>query len=322
MNSLNVWRFNIPFRSPLTLKGQAYTTREGLLLERDGQWAEASPLPGFSPETIDDVIAAIKRLNVNSVDLDQAVDSPALKFALSSIGEKITTPISVPFNCLLVGDRDRILLSAKACAGSGCNSAKLKLGKSTLEEDVALVREVRKLLAPDVELRLDANQAWSFAQASEFARETEDIGFTYIEEPLRDPARLEELFSQTGLKYALDESLVEDFLTGEIESRLAACPNAAAIICKPTIVGGRASVERLAQSGKPVVFSAAFESGIGLARIVQLAHEFSPEVAAGLDTLDWLTTDLLTNSPAKHDGRFEFAQPPTGDTTGLERIEL
>ena len=322
MSNFNVWRFNVPFRSPLTLKGQTYTSREGLLIERDGQWAEASPLPGFSPETIEDVIAAIGKLNgQNSIDWD-LVDSPALKFALSSISRKISTPISVPFNKLLLSDRDRILSSAKECFDSGCNSAKLKIGSSELVEDVALVREVRGLLPPRVELRLDANQAWSFEEALEFAAKTEDVDIAYIEEPLRDPTRLEELFAQTGLNYALDESLAGDFLTGDVESRLASCPNAAALICKPTIVGGRASVERLVQSAKPIVFSAAFESGIGLSRIVQLAHEFSPKVAAGLDTLDWLTTDLLTDSPVKLSGRFEFNQPPIADTTGLERIEL
>ena len=323
MSSLNVWRFRIPFRSPLTLKGRTYLEREGLLLDRDGQWAEASPLPGFSPETIDDVIAEIGNLKDQDLTSPGAsVASPALRFALGWISQEFSAPISVPFNCLLVGDQDRILSRAKEVASAGCTAAKLKVGRAKLEADVALVREVRALIPPGVELRLDANQAWSFEEALKFSQETKDLDIGYIEEPLSDASRLEELYSHTGLKYALDESLIEGFSTGELDSLIDSCPNAAAIICKPTIVGGRSSVQRLAQSGKPIVFSAAFESGIGLARIVQLAHEFSPDIPAGLDTLGWLTTDLLKSSPTKQKGRFEFSQPPMADTTDLERIEL
>jgi O-succinylbenzoate synthase len=141
------------------------------------------------------------------------------------------------------------------------------------------------------------------------------FNFEYIEEPLQNPHQLEDLFSKTGVRYALDETLTDN-------DQIDAWPNAAALICKPTILGGRAVVEKLAATGKPITFTAAFESGVGVARIVQLAAEFSPNNAAGLDTLDWLKDDLLLTSPEKRDGIMTVLGEPTVDPSKLESIAL
>ncbi len=303
---MNAYRFRIPFVSPLTLKGQTYSEREGVLLERDGQWAEASPLPGFSIESIDDVIAALRGEQ----------EAPAsLKFALSSIEDSFSAPASVPWNYLLLGNRDRVLSGVEKCIEDNCRAAKLKVGSRELHSAISLVKEVRELLPDSVQMRLDANQAWTLQDATRFCNSLGEIELEYIEEPLQDASRLEELYSRTGVNYALDETLLH-------HDSVDPWPNAAALICKPTILGGRPAVERLAATGKPIVFSAAFESGVGIARIVQLAAEFSPQVPAGLDTLDWLKDNLLLSSPVKRNGMFEIMEDPRVDATLLERIEL
>ena len=94
------------------------------------------------------------------------------------------------------------------------------------------------------------------------------------------------------------------------------------MVCKPTILGGRAALDRLAKFGKPMIFSAAFESGVGIARIVQLAADYSPSIPAGLDTLDWLSEDLLLDSPRKRGGMFCVSGEPMVSAGLLERIEL
>ena len=289
---MNAYRFQIPLLSPLKLKDQTHNQREGVLLERDGQWAEASPLPGFSAETIDDVIAALR----GTQDAP-----PSLKFALSAL--------------LLLGDRDRVLAGVEKCVDDKCRAAKLKVGNREVHAAISLVREVRELLPDNVQLRLDANQAWTLQDATRFCNTLDDIELEYIEEPLKDSSKLEELYARTEVKYALDETLLH-------HDSIDLWPNAAALICKPTILGGRETIERLAGSGKPIVFSAAFESGVGIARIVQLAAEFSPQFPAGLDTLDWLTDDLLQSSPEKRDGIFAITEEPNVDSTLLERFEL
>jgi O-succinylbenzoate synthase len=303
---VRAYRFRLPLTSGLKLKNRIYHEREGILLESNGQWAEASPLPDFSIETIDEVIAALHR---------ERTPPPSLQFALDSLKAPLQPPLQVPFNQLLLGDRQRVMENAKRCAELNCQAVKLKVGRIDLDEEVQRIREVRECLPATTALRLDANQAWMLEEAITLLDQLHDVDFEYIEEPLQDASQLEALYAATGVKYALDETLL-------YEMNLQAWPNAAALICKPTLLGGRRVVERLKGTGKPIVFSAAFESGVGIARIVQLASEFSPNVPAGLDTLDWLSRDLLQNSPTKQNGFFCFAEPPAVNTTDLEPIEL
>ena len=117
---MNAYRFSIPLTRPLTLKGETYTTREGVLIERDGKWAEASPLPGFSLDSIEDVIAGLR---------GEQARSKSLEFALSALEEPAIERIAVPWNFLLVGDRDRVMAGVDRCVESCCKAAKLKVGR-------------------------------------------------------------------------------------------------------------------------------------------------------------------------------------------------
>jgi len=307
---MNAYRFSIPFKEPLKLKGNTFSEREGVLIERDGKWAEASPLPGFSLDSIEDVIGALR---------GEDVTSKSLQFALSALEEPVITRAAVPWNYLLVGDRDRVMAGVDRCMESGCRAAKLKVGRGDLQAEIELVKLVRERLPSEVRLRLDANQAWTMDQATMFVDSLQGVDLEYVEEPLQNPQQLEDLFSRTGVRYALDETLSQ-------HEQIDRWPNAAALICKPTILGGRAAVERLVATGKPITFTAAFESGVGVARIVQLAAEFAPDCAAGLDTLDWLEEDLPSRSPEKQNGIFLIVGEPdvdlTEDRTRLELIKL
>ncbi|MEO1524406.1 MAG: o-succinylbenzoate synthase, partial [Planctomycetota bacterium] len=289
LRGINAYRFRIPIKRKLVLSGNRVSEREGILLERDGHWAEASPLPGFSKESISDVITALNG------ELKDGSLPASLSFALSSLHQPMPAQLKVPLNRLLMGDEETIVAEAKQCDALGFQAVKLKVGRNDLETEISLVRKIRDLLPDRIGLRLDANQAWSFDQAARFANRLKDVDLEYIEEPLQEPNQLERLHAQTGIGYALDETLTE-------AHTLERWPNAAALICKPTILGGRTVIERLAATGKPIVFSAAFESGVGIARVMQLAVEFSPNTPAGLDTLAWLGNDVLVRSPDSHDG--------------------
>lgn len=303
---IHAYRFRIPLSQPLVLKGVSHKERVGVLLERNGQWSEASPLPGFSRETIDDVVAALQ---------GHSAPPPSLDFALSVLENPIRGPLEVPFSHLLLGGNHEVLSQARSNLGENCRAVKIKVGQRSTQEDAELVEQVCRYLPDNVSIRLDANQAWSLAEAVDFAERLADIELEYMEEPLRNPELLEEFYSQTNTKYALDETLLR-------EPCLDTWPNATALICKPTLLGGHAAVERLAAAGKPIVFSAAFESGIGIARIVQLASQFSPDVPAGLDTLDWLSQDLLCQSPVKRGGRLSFQSGLAVDLASLEEFAI
>ena len=176
---------------------------------------------------------------------------------------------------------------------AGYEAVKLKVGNRPVQEDVALVRSMKEALGGGVALRLDANRAWTLDEALEFARGIEGARVEYLEEPLSDPADLETFTRDCGVPVALDESLV-----GMAPEFLEEQRYAAAVVMKPSFLGGISRMLRLAEGAaslglRPVV-SSAYETGVGTAALVALAAGLGGgEIPAGLDTYRRLAGDVV-----------------------------
>ena len=116
MVDLRVFRYRLRTK-PFPVGQSEVRDREGLLLRCDrenGQvdWSEAAPLPGWSKETVPDVIAAIREGDFKRF--------PALDFAYSTLTQNVSghETLNVPLNALLSGKVDHVLLQAEALAGS------------------------------------------------------------------------------------------------------------------------------------------------------------------------------------------------------------
>ena len=336
----SVHPYAIPLRTPLAFPGGTVSLREGVLLclEDDAGnvgWGDAAPLPYFSAESFAEARDALERcaralagqpfpetmpeleerglvacLGIPSVSF--AFESAALHLRAAAAGIPVHRTLAqqpaetLYLNALLTGSVEEAALRAGECATQGYTAVKLKTGAVTVEEDIARVQAVRAALGPDIALRLDANRAWDFETATVFANAVRDCAIAYIEEPLCEPARLPEFFRKTGMPYAVDETLCgiatrtgprefHDIIVG-----------AEAAILKPTLshFPGMANALLLgAIPAKTVVFSAAFESGVGLAAIAAYAAAYgTPGIAVGLDTHRWLENDLLERA-------LDFAKP-------------
>ncbi|TNE87868.1 MAG: dipeptide epimerase [Deltaproteobacteria bacterium] len=71
---------------------------------------------------------------------------------------------------------------ARAFVDEGFTALKLK-GGVDVEEDIERVHAVRQALGPGIELRYDANQGYTAAEAEHFWAETQDVGLTVFEQP-------------------------------------------------------------------------------------------------------------------------------------------
>lgn len=312
---VRVYRYRLPLRSPLHLPTGELSSRAGILITKDptaGTWGDAAPLPGFSHESLDDVLAALRG------ESDRAL--PSLQFARRCLQPVDHLPVSrLGINALLMGDVDTMVRRAGELGQSGFRSIKLKVGwQSNLQDEVELVRLVRKRLRNDQLIRLDANRAWSLEQAVNFARQVAELGIEYIEEPTASPRDLEACYGQGGVPYALDETLREV----QDESDLRSFPNAAAYIIKPTLLGERFDLSQWSRQQVPLVFSSCFESGIGVFNIARLAAAYAPRVATGLDTYRWLADDLLKAPLPMQDGFLQVGESPPVDLAKLEEIQL
>jgi mandelate racemase len=86
---------------------------------------------------------------------------------------------------------------AEALLEGGFKAVKLRLGRASLQDDIAVVRAVRKRLPHSVHLMVDFNQALTFAEAMRRCRALDDEGLYWIEEPMRhDDYRHAALLSQ------------------------------------------------------------------------------------------------------------------------------
>lgn len=330
VTGFELYRFRLPLTAPLLLHGETLEYREGLLLRLIGEdgasgWGEASPLPGFSPESLTDAARGLRTLAASIVGedatdgwvgaegglsrlLDSEDPAPSVRFGLElaawnlyAAATNATLPAvisagfrdGVPVNGLLAGSSGEVLEGARRMRRAGYEAVKLKVGGRAVAEDVGLVRAVGGALGENVSLRLDANRAWSMDEAREFARGIEGLRVEYVEEPLADPAGLGEFAREEGVPVALDESLV-----GMAPEVLAEHGYAAAVVIKPSLLGGLSRALRLAERAvglgmRPVV-SSAYETGVGTAALVALAAGIGEEpVPAGLDTYRRLAADVV-----------------------------
>jgi L-Ala-D/L-Glu epimerase len=90
----------------------------------------------------------------------------------------------------------------------GFRHVKVKVG-SAGQDDAATLRRLRRILGPRVELRVDANEAWSCETVKERVRSLLPFGISCIEQPVphREIGGLSELRSELQVPIMLDESL-------------------------------------------------------------------------------------------------------------------
>lgn len=329
LTDFGLYRYSLPLSAPLKLSGAALRHREGLLLRLTGEdgtegWGEAAPLPGFSPETLDEAALDLRLLAETEIGrevaeeiLDIAPDlarsvAPSARFGFETalwnlraasggrtLAEVLTsrTPPreKVALAALLSGPPEQVMGEVERARASGYRAVKLKVGRRSVAEDSALARAVAERLGGEVSLRLDANRAWNFEQAAEFVRLVQHVPLEYLEEPLSEPNRLPEFARETGAPVALDESLV-----GMKPEDLADHRYARAVVLKPTLLGGISRSLRFAEEasrlGMVPVISSAYESGIGALALVTLAARVG-DAPAGLDTHRRLAGDVLRPAP-------------------------
>ena len=96
-----------------------------------------------------------------------------------------------------------------AAKAAGFRGAKLKVGKPSIAEDLARLSAVRTAVGDGFELMVDANQAFTVAEARRRAHAYAPLGLAWLEEPLpaEDLAGHVELAAMAAMPIAVGESL-------------------------------------------------------------------------------------------------------------------
>jgi L-alanine-DL-glutamate epimerase-like enolase superfamily enzyme len=112
---------------------------------------------------------------------------------------------------LSAGTPEQVSAEAKVAHSKGFQLLKMKVGASTLEQDVAMVHAVRETMGRGVRLTVDANGFWNYEQALQTIRKIDSAELELIEQPLPhwDIEGLARLRQQVRTPIYADESAQE-----------------------------------------------------------------------------------------------------------------
>jgi len=245
------------------------TFREGILLENDGCFGDIAPLPGFSRETLEDA----KEEALHTLRTGAPPTLPSVRFAFTCASTPLPPTLSIATAAL-----DRQV--------PGFRVLKFKLGHLTLDEAVEKIKSLPK----HVQLRVDFNQQWPLEKLLRFASHFTPKDFDYLEEPTKSFDDLLIFSKETRMPIAVDES-IPYVPYWEI-------PTLKTLVVKPTILGEVPDPKGQAE----LIFTSAYESGIGLLHIARLAQQHNPDRPHGFDPYTQLLDDVLTPRPVIADG--------------------
>ena len=306
-------RISLPLSEPLVGASATIDERRLMLVCLEAEhglvgWGEAAPLEPFDGVSDEQCLAALE-LQIAALRaapagasgaelLDSARRADPLPQALAAIdtalwdlaGQREGAPLAsllaaeplarVPVNAVIGADEpESAAAQARAAVGAGFTTIKVKVGGS---DDVERLEAIRVAIGPKVDIRIDANGAWSVAQAVDALAALEPFGIELVEEPVTGLEQIEELRSLVETPISIDETAADD---GALAS------GASALVCLKLAraggVSGLLAQAALARSSGTEVYLASMLDGpIGIAAALHAAAALRLTIPSGLATLD------------------------------------
>ena len=282
---------------------------------------ECAPLPRLSCDDVPDYDAVLRRhcddvCARGSIDVDALRDWPSMLFGLETAWRQLhaggstalsATPFArgqegISINGLVwMGDFDTMAARLEQKLAQGFSCVKIKIGAIDFADEIALIARLRDRYGSDrIELRVDANGAFSPTEALDRLRQLALYDIHSIEQPImagqwQEMARL---CASSPLSIALDEELIG---VNTLERKRALLDTIAPryIILKPSLHGGMAGcrewIDLARERGIGSWITSALESNVGLNAIAHLAAEvYGPAITMpqGLGTGQLFTDNI------------------------------
>ena len=307
-----------------TIGGLSYSAEspEGMKLTIDQYIAPIlkSANPVRVPETMVAIRKAIKGNNFAKCAVETAL--------LDAWGKRVGLPVSE-----LVGGRlrDRLPVAWTLASGDTAvdiaeaeqmlqrkrhNAFKLKIGRGSIDQDVAHVAAVKRALGNTASVRVDVNMAWSEVEAEKGLAALEAAGCDLVEQPVESAVALGRLAARFDIPIMADESLQGP----ETAFALARTSAADVFAVKIAQSGG------LYQAGRVAAIADAASIGLyggtmleGAIGTIASAHLFStfPKLTWGTELFGpLLLAEELVTEPLQYED-FELVVP-TGNGLGVE----
>ena len=281
---------------------------------------ECSLLPGLSfddtrefPEKLNQII---HRINQGEHIVESTLtDLPSIAFALETArndlrvkGSKLLYPSNftkgkdpIRINGLIwMDNKEEMMCQIGQRLEDGFTCLKLKIGALNFEEELDLLRYLRKQFSSDIlEVRVDANGAFKPGEALEYIKYLAEYDLHSIEQPI--PAghidSMANLCAFSPIPIALDEELI-GIHSISAKKKLLETIRPHYLVLKPGLLGGIASckewIELAMEYKTDWWITSALESNIGLNAIAQWTYTLNNPIAQGLSTGSLYTDNILS----------------------------
>ncbi len=315
-------RKRLHFRQPAGTSRGVYTVRDVwyVLVEdtENGRLGigECAPLPGLSCDDVpgygEALEGACRRLEATGeIDREGLAPYPSILFGMETAtlhlgaGSLALFPSAfsrgqegIPTNGLVwMGDFAQMASRLDDKLGLGFTCIKVKIGAIDFERELDLLAMARRGRPAGVELRVDANGAFTAGEAPERLRRLAAFGLHSIEQPIRAGQweAMAELCRTSPVPIALDEELIGVNDDGS-KALLLDTIRPSYIVLKPSLHGGIHGTTRWAElameRGIGHWYTSALESSVGLNAIAQLCGSRGVTSHQGLGTGTLFTDNL------------------------------
>ena len=260
--------------------------------------------------------------------LHDLVEFPSIQFGLETAfkslasqhefeifpSEFIKSKDSISINGLIwMGSKAFMKQQIKDKIEAGFSCIKMKIGAIDFQSEINLLKAIRKeFSATDIELRVDANGAFSSSEGYEKLKVLSELDLHSIEQPIKQGQikNMAILCKTTPLPIALDEELIGVFNAKERQNLLQTI-KPQYIILKPSLVGGFKSCDEWIDIAESLNIgwwiTSALESNVGLNAISQYTYTKKNLMPQGLGTGGLFTNNFDSPLVVKN-GKLQYDQ--------------
>ncbi len=288
---------------------------------------ECSTIKGLSIDPWDKyekkLAEVCRNINYFTAELQEGLnDFPSIRFGLETAlldlqrgGKHILFPSDftagksgITINGLIwMGDFEFMKQQIKDKLENGFDCIKLKIGAIDFEKELELLKLIRKEYGPkELELRTDANGAFSPDNALEKLKRLSDFDIHSIEQPIRQNQweTMARLCETSPVPVALDEELIGKKSHDEI-ARMLDTIKPQYIVLKPSLIGGFAASKRFIAEAEirntGWWLTSALESNVGLNALAQWVFQWDNPIPQGLGTGQLFTNNIDSPLYLKND---------------------
>ena len=273
---------------------------------------ECAPLPGLSLDNIDQIESKLgevcKNPHLYINDLSILKEFPSIRFGLEMAELDLRNggnqnyygsiePIKIN-GLIWMGNLDFMMHQVEQKLTEGWKCIKMKIGALEFDKELDILQSIRSQFRKDnLELRVDANGAFTVSDTNEKLNRLAEFELHSIEQPIQTGQwdLLTELCQYSPIPIALDEELIP--LVNEkdrIEMLDRVKPQY--LVLKPSLLGGFSESEKWIELAKERNISwwitSALESNIGLNAIAQWSGKMQPNGFQGLGTGQLFTNNI------------------------------